>query len=36
MNIEEIMTEIKDRNEEVRIGYTKENREFYRNYKISY
>lgn len=33
MNIDEIMVEIQDRNEEVKIGYTKENRQFYRDYK---
>lgn len=31
--IDEIMTEIKDKNPEVRIGFTKENREFFKNYK---
>ena len=32
-NIDEIMVEIKDKNDNVRIGYTKENREFYKNYQ---
>lgn len=31
-SVEEIMVEIKDKNENVRIGFTKENREFFRNY----
>lgn len=30
--IDEIMVEIKDKNEKVRIGYTKENREFYKQF----
>ncbi len=32
-NIDEIMVEIKDKNDNVRIGYTKENRDFYKNYR---
>lgn len=32
-SIDEIMTEIRDKNPEVRIGYTKENREFFKNYQ---
>lgn len=32
-NIDEIMVEIKDKNDNVKIGYTKENREFYKNYQ---
>lgn len=32
-NIDEIMVEIQDRNEEVKIGYTKENRQFFRDYR---
>ena len=32
-SIDEIMTEIKDKNPEVRIGYTKENREFFKSYQ---
>lgn len=31
--IEEIMTEIKDKNENVRVGYTKENRQFFKEFK---
>ncbi|MCI8620292.1 MAG: hypothetical protein HFJ50_00110 [Clostridia bacterium] len=31
--IDEIMTEIKDKNPNVRIGFTKENREFFKDYK---
>lgn len=33
MAIDEIMVEIQDRNEAVKIGYTKENRQFYRDYR---
>ncbi len=31
--IDEIMTEIHDRNPNVRVGYSKENRDFYKNYQ---